>query len=185
MLRCNSTADVQVKYKYFIWTWSNLIKLHVSMFMVWFSFRWEDLNSNEGCWKARIHQCERRHGVTAAPSDHGYVNPRLPFRLVQPLSTDIDERIWQAKQWWIRRGGSIPVQLVRSVKTWQTKVPLQGAGDNTEKKITYFPLSSGCELLELFHVDGGFLPAQRLLGVFWLISETGNVWYKTQLLNWS
>lgn len=38
--------------------------------------------------------------------------------------------------------------------------------------MTYFPFPSSCKLLKLLHVDGWLLPAQCLLSVFWLISQT-------------
>lgn len=41
---------------------------------------------------------------------------------------------------------------------------------------TYFPFPSSCKLLELLHVDSRLLPAQSLLSVFWLISQTQQVY---------
>lgn len=42
--------------------------------------------------------------------------------------------------------------------------------ENTSvKKCTYFPFSSSCKLLELFHVDCWLLSTQCLLSIFWLV----------------
>lgn len=52
------------------------------------------------------------------------------------------------------------------------------------KTQAYLPFPSSSELLELFHVDGRLLAAQRLLGVFWLQAnarESENHLAKTHL----